>query len=137
MRASVRNGRMAMATFMGGGLLLLFTGNQDLFTAVAISGTASMFLAPVVVMCIWGGIAVPRWAYALSFALALTGALIYFLESSGYIAVFEWLIGPMHDYAKLLIINLAILAGGFGSFVVGAFLGRSQRQFAPAGRLRE
>jgi Na+/proline symporter len=89
MRPSVRNGRLAMAMFMGGGLLLLFTGNQDLFTAVAISGTASMFLAPVVVMCIWGGIAVPLWSYVLGFAFAIMGALVYFLDSSGYIALFD------------------------------------------------
>jgi Na+/proline symporter len=129
MRPSVRNGRLAMAMFMGGGLLLLFTGNQDLFTAVAISGTASMFLAPVVIMCIWGGIAVPLWSYGLGFAFAIMGALVYFLDSSGYIALFDWAFGPMHDYARLLVINLAILAGGFGSFVLGAFLGtRPDRQ---------
>ncbi len=42
------NGRIAMALFLIGGLVFLFLGNKDLFAAVAVSGTASMFLAPVV-----------------------------------------------------------------------------------------
>ncbi|MFW6028148.1 MAG: hypothetical protein ACOC9Q_01310, partial [bacterium] len=68
-------------------------------------------------------------SYTLGFAFAITGALVYFLDSSGYTAVFDAAFGPMHDYAKLLVINLAILAGGFGSFVLGVFFGlRPDRQ---------
>jgi hypothetical protein len=46
------NGRIAMAAFMAGGLGLLFLSNDDLLAAVAISGTAALFLAPVIFFCI-------------------------------------------------------------------------------------
>ena len=45
---TVHNGRVAMAAFMLGGLLFVYLGSADLFSAVAVSGTASMFLAPVI-----------------------------------------------------------------------------------------
>lgn len=54
------NGRVAMTGFMVGGLALTYPGNEDLFGAVAVSGTASMFLAPVVVFSVLRGIAVPQ-----------------------------------------------------------------------------
>ena len=53
--ANVRNGRLVMTVFMALGLLLVFWGNKDLFSAVAVSGTASMYLAPVVFFSVWGG----------------------------------------------------------------------------------
>jgi hypothetical protein len=40
-----------------------------------------------------------------------------------YIAIFDWAFGPMQDYTKLLVINLAILAGSFAAFILGASLG--------------
>jgi Na+/proline symporter len=123
---TVRNGRIAMLLFMLAGLALLFVGSQDLFSAVAISGTASMFLAPVVLFCVWGGMSVPLWSFASAFSLAMTGALLYFLETSGYVSVFDWLYGPMHDYAKLLAINVVVLAGGCLAFVIGIPLARRE-----------
>lgn len=117
---TVRNGRIAMAAFMLGGLALLFLGSEDLFSAVAISGTASLFLAPVVIFCIWGGLPVPRWSYAGAFAFAMAGALAYFLESSGHLPVFGWIYGPVHDYTKLLWISLSVLIGGCAAFAIGA-----------------
>ncbi|RLB66031.1 MAG: sodium:proline symporter, partial [Deltaproteobacteria bacterium] len=41
LRMSLRNGRIVMAIFMILGLFLVFWGNKDLFSAVAVSGTAS------------------------------------------------------------------------------------------------
>jgi hypothetical protein len=52
---TVANGRIAMAVFMLGGLLFVFVGSKDLFSAVAVSGTSSMFLAPVIFFSIFGG----------------------------------------------------------------------------------
>ena len=52
-RETVGNGRIAMAAFMLGGLIFVFLGSKDLFSAVAVSGTASMFLAPVIFFSIW------------------------------------------------------------------------------------
>ncbi len=113
------NGRVAMAAFAAGGLGLLFLGNKDLFTAVAVSGTAAMFLAPVIFFCIWGGRPVPRWSYATAFVAAMAGSAAYFLESSGYAPVTVALLGPLHDYTKLLLINLAVLAVGCAAFALG------------------
>ena len=54
MRMTLRNGRTVMAIFMLLGLFLVFWGNKDLFSAVAVSGTASMYLAPVIFFSLWG-----------------------------------------------------------------------------------
>ena len=43
-------GRAVMVAFMGAGTLLTLWGNATLFDAVAVSGTASMFLAPVLIV---------------------------------------------------------------------------------------
>ncbi|MEZ5447888.1 MAG: hypothetical protein R3E89_02285 [Thiolinea sp.] len=45
---TINNGRLVMLLFMVLGLGMVFLDNQDLFSAVAVSGTASMYLAPVV-----------------------------------------------------------------------------------------
>lgn len=116
------NGRVVMTLFMVLGLLLVFFGNKDLFSAVAVSGTASMYLAPVVFFSLWGGRSdVPAWSYLLSFCVATAGALLYFSESSGYSL---WL-GDAHKYTKLLWISLAVLIAGCGSFVLGMWMNRS------------
>ena len=113
---NVRNGRMIMSIFMLLGLLLIFSGNQDLFSAVAVSGTASLFLAPVVFFCIFAKrIDVPSWSLLLSFVAAITGAVLYFTESSGYT---DWL-GNSHKYTKLLQITVAVLIAGCLMFWMG------------------
>ena len=121
-RASVRNGRIVMALFMLAGLGMVFVGNQDLFSAVAVSGTASMYLVPVIFFSLWGARRdIPLWSYLGSFALALAGAVLYFLESSAHTA---WL-GDAHKYTKLLWICVAVMVGGCLMFLVG---GARQRQ---------
>ena len=113
---SVKNGRAIMLVFMLLGLLCVFFGNQDLFSAVAVSGTASLFLAPVVFFSIFGKQKnIPSWSYLFSFMIAILGAGLYFLESSGYT---QWL-GDVHKYTKLLIISLVTLITGCASFFAG------------------
>lgn len=106
------NGRAVMAAFMLLGLACVFLGNKDLFSAVAVSGTASMYLAPVIFFSLWRGYQVPASSYLFSFVLALGGAVLYFLESSGHT---QWL-GEAHKYTKLLWISIAILLLGCLSF---------------------
>ncbi len=116
---SVRNGRVIMLIFMLLGLLCVFYGNQDLFSAVAVSGTASLFLAPVVFFSIFGKQKdIPSWSYLFAFVIAMLGASLYFLESSGHT---QWL-GDAHKYTKLLLISLVILVISFGSFLIGKLL---------------
>lgn len=121
------NGRMIMLGFMLAGLLLAFSGNKDLFSAVAVSGTASMYLAPVIFFSLWGGRTdIPVWSYAASFMLAVGGAILYFLESSAHTA---WL-GDLHKYTKLLWISLSVLIGGFLVFWVGGKLSNQDDSLA-------
>ena len=115
-RASVKNGRVIMLMFMLLGLLFVFFGNQDLFSAVAVSGTASLFLAPVVFFSIFGKQKdIPSWSYLFAFVAAILGACLYFLESSGHT---QWL-GDTHKYTKLLLISLVILVTGCAAFLIG------------------
>lgn len=115
-KPSLFNGRTSMAVFMLLGVALVFTNNKDLFSAVAVSGTASMYLAPVVFFSLWGGREdIPVWSYLTTFILAIGGALLYFTESSGY----SMILGDAHKYTKLLWISLTVLIGGCLLFWVG------------------
>ena len=119
MRMTLRNGRMVMVAFMLVGLLLVFWGNKDLFSAVAVSGTASMYLAPVIFFSLWGKKDdVPIWSYLFSFVLALAGAILYFTESSQY----TFLLGDIHKYTKLLWISITVLGLGCFSFWIGRII---------------
>ena len=115
---NLRNGRIAMAVFLIGGLAFLFLGSKDLFAAVAVSGTASMFLAPVVIFSIWLDRDVEPWAFALAFAAAMAGAALYFLESNGYVSLLTQITGLEHKYSKLLVICIGVLAIGMGAFAL-------------------
>lgn len=122
LRMTLRNGRMVMAIFMLLGLLLVFWGSKDLFSAVAVSGTASMYLAPVIFFSLWGKREdIPVWSYLFSFILAIVGAALYFTESSGHSA----LLGDIHKYTKLLYICISVLGFGCLSFWVGGLLNRN------------
>jgi Na+/proline symporter len=124
LRMSLRNGRIVMAAFMLLGLVLVFAGNKDLFSAVAVSGTASMYLAPVIFFSLWGKRNdIPVWSYLFTFVLALGGAALYFTESSGHSA----LMGDIHKYTKLLYICISILVLGCLSYWLGGLLNSSSR----------
>jgi len=113
---SVVNGRIIMLIFMLLGLLCVFYGNQDLFSAVAVSGTASLFLAPVVFFSIFAKREdIPVWSYLGAFVVAIMGASLYFIESSSYT---QWL-GDAHKYTKLLVISVSVLSAGCLMFWVG------------------
>lgn len=123
--STVRNGRIAMALFMLGGLLFLFGGTKDLYSAVAVSGTASMYLAPVIFFSIWGGERdIPVWSYYVSFATALGGAALYYMEAGSMVSVLTPLTGLEHKYAKLLLISATVLIVGNGAFALGTVFRR-------------
>jgi len=113
---NIFNGRVVMSVFMLLGLLCLFLGNKDLFSAVAVSGTASMFLAPVVFFSVFAKRDdVPVWSYLCAFCIAILGAALYFTESSGYTLY----MGEMHKYTKLLYISIIVLSSGCLVFWLG------------------
>jgi Na+/proline symporter len=131
MAPTLRNGRIIMLGFMLAGLAMVFWGNDDLFSAVAVSGTASLYLAPVVLFSLWGGRTdIPVWSYLSTFVLAVAGSILYFTESSGHSA---WL-GEAHKYTKLLWIGLAIMGSGCVLFALGGLQQRlrvRQAQVSP------
>ncbi|WP_417796483.1 sodium:solute symporter family transporter [Terasakiella pusilla] len=121
MDKTVRNGRIVMALFLLGGLFFLFLGQKDLFAAVAVSGTASMFLTPVIFFNIMWKRETALWAYVLSFFTALAGGALYMMEAGGHLSLITPLLGLEHKYAKLLMICLCVLGVGMTSFALGSF----------------
>ncbi len=117
-KPTVRNGRLVMIGFLLVGLGFIATGSKDLFDAVAISGTASLFLAPVVFFSIWSNWQVKPWALVISFASALLAGVIYMLENAGYVTLMTPLFGVEHKYVKLLILCVVASLLGCLSFVV-------------------
>jgi len=116
MPLSIKSGRFVMSLFMLAGLVLVFVGNKDLFSAVAVSGTASMYLVPVIIFSLWGNQKqIPLWSYIGSFTLAMAGAVLYFTESSAHTT----LLGESHKYTKLLWICISVLLGGCLMFLIG------------------
>ena len=111
------NGRIAMLVFMIGGLLFLLLDTKELYAAVAISGTASMFLTPVIMFCIIGGRRVSLWDFHVAFAAAMSGAVLYYLETSN-LGFMTQAFGIEHKYTKLLVICLAVLSVGNGAFAL-------------------
>lgn len=118
---TLTSGRIAMAAFMIGGLAFCFFGSQDLFAAVAVSGTASMFLAPVILFSLFGGAHVALWSYLVSFTAAVSGAVLYFLINGKKAIGVEAMsmMGVEHKYTALLYICIAVLVIGCGAFALG------------------
>jgi Na+/proline symporter len=110
------NGRWVMLAFLIGGGSFLLLDSKDLYAAVAVSGTASMFLAPVIFFTIWGNRNVHNWALITAFVAAIAGGALYMLESAAYTNILEPLFGYSHKYSKLLIICICILIIGCGAF---------------------
>jgi hypothetical protein len=115
------NGRWVMLAFLLGGGLFLLLDSQDLYAAVAIRGTASMFLAPVIFFNIWGKRRVATWSLVVAFVSAISGGILYMLESSSSIdfSIMEPIFGYSHKYSKLLIICLSILFISCSAFFIG------------------
>ncbi len=90
---------------------------MSLFDAVAVSGTASMFLTPVIVMTLLGNRAVAQWAYLVSFFAAILGAVAYFMRGHATVAS---LLVEGHKYEQLLQICVVVLVIGFGAVIVGS-----------------
>ena len=75
---SLGGGRIVMLAFMAAGTALTLWGNATLFDAVAVSGTASMFLTPVLIIGLVMGRPVALWAYLVAFGAAMLGRVCLF-----------------------------------------------------------
>ena len=109
-KRSLTGGRVVMALFMILGGALTLWGSATLFDAVAVSGTASMFLTPVMVAVFMLDRQVPVWSYLVSFGAAIVGAFAYFARSWPSVAQF---LPEAHKYEQLLAICVVVLVVGF------------------------
>ncbi len=110
------NGRAVMAIFMLMGLGFILLNNKDLFSAVAVSGTASMYLFPVIIFSLLGNQRdIPVACYLLSFVIAVGAAALYFFETTAGTGI----LGDAHKYTKLLWICCFVLISTCLSFWVG------------------
>ncbi|MFC6642649.1 MULTISPECIES: sodium:proline symporter [Sulfitobacter] len=114
---SLRGGRLVMAGFMALGALLTLWGNATLFDAVAVSGTASMFLTPVLLVGLVAGRRIAVWSYLAAFAAAMLGAAAYFARGWAPVAA---LLPEGHKYEQLLVICVIVLLAGFAAVLAGA-----------------
>jgi Na+/proline symporter len=114
---SLTGGRVVMVVFMVLGGALTLWGNATLFDAVAVSGTASMFLTPVMVAVFMLDLKVARWSYLVAFAAAIGGAFIYFARGWASVAA---ILPDAHKYEQLLWICVAVLVVGFVAVLSGA-----------------
>ncbi|WP_371223681.1 sodium:proline symporter [Roseovarius sp. 2305UL8-3] len=113
---SLAGGRGAMVIFMLLGAALTLWGNQSLFDAVAVSGTASMFLTPVLIVGLVLGRPVALSAYLVAFGAAMLGAVAYFARDGLFAAVLP----QAHKYEQLLVICIAVLLVSTLSVLLGA-----------------
>ncbi|GGA31593.1 sodium:proline symporter [Neptunicoccus cionae] len=116
-RRTIASGRIAMLVFAMLGAALTLWGNQSLFDAVAVSGTASMFLTPVLLVGLIGGRQIAAWAYLAAFAAAMLGAAAYFLRGNELVAM---LLIEGHKYEQLLQICVMVLLVGFAAVLTGS-----------------
>ena len=116
---SLAGGRIAMVVFMAAGTALTLWGNASLFDAVAVSGTASMFLTPVLVTGLVLRRRLPLWSFLVAFAAAMAGAAAYFFRGAEAVAL---ILPDAHKYTQLLAICVVVLIVGFAATIVGARL---------------
>ena len=106
---TLAGGRAVMLVFMAAGGALTLWGNATLFDAVAVSGTASMFLTPVMIAVFVFGATVPLWSYLVSYAAAIVGAFAYFARDW---PAFAAILPDAHKYDQLLVICVFVLVVG-------------------------
>lgn len=114
---SLNGGRVVMVLFMLAGAALTLWGNATLFDAVAVSGTASMFLTPVLIVGLVMQRQIARWSYLVAFSAAMIGAVLYFARAATWAAA---LLPEGHKYEQLLAICVAVLIVGFVAVLAGA-----------------
>ncbi|MBL4751261.1 MAG: sodium:proline symporter [Amylibacter sp.] len=113
---TVACGRIAMFGFMAAGALLTLWGNKTLFDAVAVSGTASMFLTPVLILAFVFNRVVPLWSFMVAYIAAILGAAAYMYRGTDLV---KMLFDGPHKYDQLLYICIAVLIVGFGAGLIG------------------
>jgi hypothetical protein len=114
---SLNGGRIVMLVFAVLGVALTLWGNKTLFDAVAVSGTASMFLTPVLIVGLVMGRQIDLWAYLVAWAAAIFGAFAYFARGWDSFAA---ILPEGHKYEQLFVICVAVLVVGFAATLLGS-----------------
>ena len=114
---TLSGGRVVMVGFMATGAALTLWGNKTLFDAVAVSGTASMFLTPVLIVGLVMGRRIALWSYLAAFGAAILGAVLYFGRAWPGVAA---ILPEGHKYEQLLLICVLVLITGFAAVLAGA-----------------
>jgi len=114
---NLMGGRLVMVVFLILGAALTLWGNATLFDAVAVSGTASMFLTPLIVVSVLMNRHVAAWAFIVSFAAAIFGGVLYFARASAWASGF---LVEGHKYEQLLAICVGVLICGTVACVFGS-----------------
>lgn len=114
---TVNGGRVAMIVFMVLGAALTLLGNKTLFDAVAVSGTASMFLTPILLVGLVMQRGIALWSYLVAFVAALGGAAAYFARAWEPVAM---VLPEGHKYEQLLAICVVVLVVGFAATLAGS-----------------
>lgn len=114
---TLSGGRLVMVFVMALGTALTLWGNATLFDAVAVSGTASIFLAPVLFVGLVRRRRVALWGYMLAFGAAMLGSFAYLARDWGPVLA---VLPEAHKYVQLLAICVAVLAFGFAAVLAAA-----------------
>lgn len=109
---SLMGGRLAMVGFTVAGTALTLWGSQSLFDAVAVSGTASLFLSPVLLVGLVMGRQVALWGYMITWGAAMAGAWAYFARGWAPVGA---VLPEGHKYEQLLVICVVVLVVGFAA----------------------
>ncbi len=114
---SLNGGRAAMIVFTLAGTALTLWGSQTLFDAVAVSGTASMFLTPVLVVGLVLNRQIDLWAYMVAWGGAMIGAYAYFARGGETMMM---ILPEGHKYEQLFAICIVVLVLGFVAVFAGS-----------------
>ncbi len=114
---SLIGGRLIMLGFLICGAVMTVWGNATLFDAVAVSGTASMFLTPVLIVGLVMQKQISVWGYLGAFVASVWGALVYFGRDW---AVFAAVLPEGHKYEQLFVICGVVLVSGFVAVLAGS-----------------
>ena len=119
LKSNIFNGRLVMLIFSMLGLAFIFLNTKDLFTAVAVSGTAAIFLSPTYIMLIIFKKNVSKLSLLVSFFISVSGSILYYLESQAIYTNFSSYLSLDHKYKTLLVINiLVVLICFFSAFML-------------------
>ena len=110
---SILNGRLVMLIFSSLGLILILFNTKDIFTAVAVSGTAATFITPIFILGVIFGLNLSTQSLVLSFIASLSGSILYYLESQQIYTNFSTYFNLDHKYKTLLLINVIIIVFSF------------------------